>query len=39
MHCHEVFATGLLCSLCQNAPEVLGGQQAGPRGGTACSHD
>lgn len=26
MHCREVFATELLCSLCQNAPEVLGGQ-------------
>lgn len=31
MHCHEVFATELLCSLCQNAPEVLGGWEADAR--------
>lgn len=25
MHCPEVFATELLCSLCEDAPRVLGG--------------
>lgn len=38
MHCREVFATELHCSLCQNAPEVLGGQKPGHRGGVAYSH-
>lgn len=38
MHCREVFATELLCSLCQNALEVLGSWWVGPQGSVACSH-
>lgn len=39
MHCREVFATELLCSLCQEALEVLGGWATGPQGSVACSHN
>lgn len=39
MHCREVFATELLCSLCQKALEVLGGWWVGPQGSVACSHN